>query len=376
MIVAALYILVVFVLGIYSYSQIDLNLTLFSSPIFLTFQKSMIGLGYYNRSLSTEIFVAIILSLTLLYIFLLRQANKISLKVVLLLLGSTAIISLNSYPAFSYDIFNYMFDARIVTKYHANPYLFKGLDFPSDTWLRFMRWVHRTYPYAPFWLVLTIPFSFLGFGKFVPTLILFKLLFIGSYLGAVYLIAKISEQHFPQHKIRNVIFFAFNPLVVVEFLISPHLDGVMATLLLLSLYFLSTKAKSWSAVALILSAGVKFLTILILPLLFLKISFQKLINWSILISLISLIPVIYLREAYPWYFLVPFTLIALSDNQAVRQAAIVFSIGILFQYAPFIFIGSYPPEVTMAKNILLGATLAISTGIFILFRTEKIKKQT
>jgi len=61
-----------------------------------------------------------------------------------------------SYPFLSHDLFNYLFDAKIVTFYHQNPYILKALDFPSDPWLRFMHWTHRTYPYGPSFLFLTL----------------------------------------------------------------------------------------------------------------------------------------------------------------------------------------------------------------------------
>ena len=150
------YFFVLFLLSIYSYSQIDLNLTLLQTPWFLSFKSALINLGYYNRPLSTVIFTVLVL---LLYI--------IKPKKIILAIGGVCLISLLSYPFLSHDFFNYIFDARIVTLYHQNPYFFKALDFPNDTWIRFMQWTHRTYPYGPVWLVLTIIPSFLGFGKFI-----------------------------------------------------------------------------------------------------------------------------------------------------------------------------------------------------------------
>ncbi|MDO8515495.1 MAG: hypothetical protein Q7S14_03265, partial [bacterium] len=152
------YFFVLFLLSIYSYSQIDLNLTLLQTPWFLQFKETMINLGYYNRPLSTLAFIILVL---LLYI--------LKPKKIILAIGGLCLISLFSYPFLSHDFFNYIFDARIITTYHLNPYFYKALDFPADDWIRFMQWTHRTYPYGPVWLIVTLIPSFLGFSKFILT---------------------------------------------------------------------------------------------------------------------------------------------------------------------------------------------------------------
>jgi len=57
--------------SVFSYSQIDLNLTLSKNPLYLAFQKQMTSLGYYHRPLSTTIFV--VLSLLLITYYLLHD---------------------------------------------------------------------------------------------------------------------------------------------------------------------------------------------------------------------------------------------------------------------------------------------------------------
>jgi len=76
-------------------------------------------------------------------------------KLFIILIAVNILIGLISYPAYSHDLFNYMFDAKIATFYQQNPYLYKALDFPTDPWLRFMHWTHRYYPYGPSFLLLS-----------------------------------------------------------------------------------------------------------------------------------------------------------------------------------------------------------------------------
>lgn len=342
--------------GVYSYSQIDLNLTLFKASWFLNFQQTMINLGYFNRPLSTLIYSIILCLLFIIYLLILK--NGLSKRRVFLLIGGIVVISLLSYPAFSHDIFNYLFDAKIVTSYHANPYLYKALDFPGDPWLRFMHWTHRTYPYGPVWLLLTAPLAVLGMGKFVLTLLLFKLLFIFAYLGNIVLIKKLTGKIWP------VLFYAVNPLVVTESLISPHLDSVMAFFMLLGFWFLLKKKKRLFLLNILVSGGIKFLTWVLAP--FVLFDFHKSVRLSIIILSVVLVPVILQREFYPWYLLPVFALLAISDTPKIL--AITLTFGLMLRYATFLYTGEYTPETGIMQNVLTIVPMVICSLCLLISR--------
>ena len=216
------YFSVIFALFLYSFTQVDLNLTLSEISIFQTLQKNFQYIGFFQRTESSIIFSLILIFLFLFYgVFLfLSLKNKISSKYLFYLVFGTFLLLVFSYNAFSYDLFNYIFDAKIVTHYQQNPFLAKPSDFVGDEMLNFMRWTHRFYPYGLSWLILTVPLSFIGANIFLTTFFLFKLLAGLSYLGSGYLIYKISQNLFPKNKISNTLFFALNPLVLIEGLIS------------------------------------------------------------------------------------------------------------------------------------------------------------
>lgn len=353
-----LYLLTLLCLGVYSYSQIDLNLTLLQAPWFLSFQQTMIQLGYYHRPLATGIFLTLIFLLFIFYWQLLKNPPR----KLYFLIGGIVLVGLLSYPAFSYDFFNYLFDIRILTHYGQNPYLFKPLDFPLDSWLRFMHWVHRPYPYGPLWLVITFFPSLAGLGKFVLTALNFKALFVALYLGNIFLIRKILLKVSSEQVQKGIIFFAFNPLVIIEAVVSPHLDSVMTFFLLLGIYYLVTASRLLAIMALLVSAGIKFLTLLLLPIfLFRPASFAKTIKLLLLIFLLSLIPVIWRREFYPWYFLPVVGLLALLPlSRNLFWLSLAAGLGLTIQYAPYLYVGSYPPDVQLAKNVLLFLPIIIT----------------
>lgn len=387
------YIITLFSLSIYSYSQIDLNLTLSANPVYQSFQKQLIYLGYFNRPFSTAVFVTLIVLLYIFYLIILRLVHKkkLSSKNIYLLIIAGIVILFFSYPGFSHDIFNYMFDARMVTKYHANPYFYKALDFPNDLWLRFMHWTHRTYPYGPVWLLVTLPFSFFSFGKFTINLFNFKLMFALCHIGNIFLIKKILDKVSPKERALGVCFYALNPLILIESLVSPHNELLMLFFLLLSFYLLFNKRNVLSIISLSFSIGTKFITAILLPLFLIhRIPIWK--KWikdtcevfglffklTLLLLFIPLVYQIIIREPYPWYF-IPFMGIGalLVNHQNIKILLAGASLAFLLRYAPYLYRGDYSPQTYYLQSLLFGGVMAITLlwivlRIFFKARRERV----
>lgn len=365
------YLITIIGLFFYSFTQVDLSLTLSRWSVWQVFEKSFQHIGYFNRPLSTAFFIAILVLLFIFYLsFLLFSGkNKVSGKQIWVLVIVTAVILSFSYNAFSYDLFNYMFDAKIVTHYHQNPYAFRALDFPGDPMLSFMHWTHRFYPYGPVWLILTVPLSFLGFNFFLPTLFLFKFLASLSYLGIAIFLTKILRKISPKDEIFGLVFFALNPLIIIEGLVSAHNEMPMMFLAMLSLFLFLNKKYFPSLVLIILSVGVKFATAFMLPVYvfayFLSRTNKK-ININLVFSLtvfLMVIPVIIgsIRTNFqPWYLLsvLPFAAL-IGKKHYVFIPVIIMSFFALLEYIPFLFRGDWNPP---GPAILFWLTL---TGIII-----------
>lgn len=342
------YPLVAIALLVYSYTQVDLNLTLFRSIEWLSFQKWAQEIGYFQRQTSVILFSAISLLLFAFYIAFLKLSSKLSKKEIWFLILSTAFILFFSYNAFSYDLFNYIFDAKIVTVYNKNPYMHTALDFSGDPMLLFMHWTHRVFPYGPTWLGATVPLSFLGQNVFIPTLFLFKGLMVLCYLGTVYYISKILKVVSPKDEKFGTLFFALNPLVVVESLVSAHNDIVMVFLATFALYKLVSK-KYLSAFPLLgLSAGVKFASGLLLPIFAYvfykkgKVDWYKMFVYSIIFMILGVVMASVRTSFQPWYLLnvLPITaLIARKDY--ILVPTIIVCLFALANYVPFLYLGNW-----------------------------------
>lgn len=360
------YSLTLVLLVLFSYTQVDLNLTISSNPIYQRAQQFLTYIGYFRRPSASFLYLTILAGLYITYSIILKMASRknFSLGFLWQVIGLSMIFLFFAYPAFSHDFFNYMFDARIVTKYHLNPYYYKALDFDSDLWVRFMHWTHRTYPYGPVWLILTIPFSFLGWGKFVITLFNFKLMFLLFHFGNIVLIYKILSIIDKKNAHLGMAFFALNPLIMIESLVNGHNEVAMLFFLLAAIYFLMT-AKNLVAViiSILLSAGIKFVTIVTIP----TIAFGKYIKekkydtvlWAIMILLLPVLLLeIVFREAYPWYF-IPIVGISALLIKYKNFAFFIqgLSLASLLRYLPFFYYGEYSPNMERTREMIFFGTL-------------------
>ncbi len=334
--VYCLYFVILVLFSIYSYTQIDLNLTLFNHPWWNNFRSFVIQIGYFQRNLSVAIYLFFIAALFVLQFFALKK--KLSgLKLAVVIGG----ICLFSYPFLSHDFFNYIFDARILTFYGKNPYFYKALDFPADPFIRFMQWTHRTYPYGPVFLLVTAIPSFLSFGKFILNYFLFKAMFVFFYLLMVYFTDKINKKW--------ALILAVNPLIIVEGLMSSHNDLVALSLSLIGVYFIFREKNLPARLFLVLSGGIKYAS---LPLIVLSKKY-KLFNYVALLGIVAGFIYLIKMEIQPWYFLMLFSFIPFMENLVVGLN--IFFAGLLFSYYPYVAYGGWdkPYKVAVKHDIII-----------------------
>src|SRR3989344_4557895 len=329
-------------LFLYSFTQVDLNLTLSRISLAFAIQDFFQHIGYFNRPLSTASYAAILIALFVSYGGVLYAASRkwVTERTVWQLLIGLACLLIFSYPAFSYDIFNYMFDARIVTLYGENPYIHRALDFPSDQWLNFMRWTHRIYPYGPLWLVFSIPLSFL-------------------------------------------VFFAFNPLIIIESLVSAHNDILMIFFSIIAVYLLFKRRHFLSFLFLLSSILIKFATIFLIPVFILKIisdrsgkkmTLDKFAIYALCSMLIAVVAASIRTQFQPWYLLYLLTFGSfLVDKRYFLLPLSVLSFGALMLYAPYIYLGNWDPPVPLILNSVI--ILSVFVALMAVFATIKLQQK-
>ncbi|OGD79206.1 hypothetical protein A2368_00490 [Candidatus Collierbacteria bacterium RIFOXYB1_FULL_49_13] len=337
-----LYFLLALFLFIYSYGFVDFNLTLSAHPAVTSFISWSQQLAMFDRPTSLSVYLGLIIFFYLgYYLTLLLSSRRCITSFPWRAIGGLAFICAISYPFLSSDVFKYLFSAKELLVYHVNPHLVAPQVFEGDTWLRFMRWIHTPSPYGPVMTILSSLYYLVGFGKFTPSLYLFKLDQIFWYGASIWIIGRLAGKK----AVVAQLFFALNPLVLYEWLVNAHNDAPMISLLLLSLYLFTLKKPLWSLLSLVLSIGIKYVTVIFLPIIIISAKFKLKLTSIVyyLISVLALAPLVYFYSSQyqPWYvtWLVPFA--ALTGSIPLMGVTAAYSLGALLRYVPFIQTGEW-----------------------------------
>jgi len=352
MILMILFVIFSLSLFIYSYGFLDFNLTLSSNPLFLRFIAPLQHLVYFDRPTSVKVYIAILLMMSILYIFALmrpsiRASTQFPWKPTLLIIGILTV----AYPMLSYDVFNYMFHGKILWFYHVSPHVHAPLEFTGDLWLRFMRWVHTPSAYGPVFTAIESPSYLIGLGKFVPVLYLMKITMTGFFVWCIYLVGQIGGQlGFAKSKIvYSQLLLALNPFLLLDVVVNGHNDAVMIALFLLSLYYSLKSRIVPSLLALLASIGTKFVTALTLPIYFIK-NPQLKVLFS---ALVLLLPVLVSPGRFqPWYLVWAIIPMVLVDHFLARTWVVLASLAGLIYYVPYIATGFWVNSLPFVSAII------------------------
>jgi hypothetical protein len=372
------YILLLTFLVAFSYGFVDPNFP-YQPPEFLH------DLVFTQRGLATVLYSTIILALFVFYGFFLHRIGKKKLdvgNVWRLIFISTGILFF-AFPAFSFDIFNYIATAKVTYLYRENPYIVMPVEIPNEPMLAFLHAANKIALYGFSWILLTAMPHFLGFGNLLLTIFTFKAFVIAFYLVLSFLIWKMSKQ-----SVFSLAFFALNPLVLIETLVSGHNDVVMMFFALLSFYLLKKRQVLASCLSLLVSIFVKYSTIFILPvylyILLLNYKNRK-IEWSKVYfwSAISMYIIFFLsplrEEMYSWYLIWPLSFVALVVKarlsilyKALLYITLAFSFGLLFRFAPFVYTREWSRITPIIK--ILATWVPVIFALFYLIGKKYVQK--
>jgi len=348
------YCLLLIFLAIFSYGFVDANFPLKTSSF-------LYNLVHFHRPLTTGIYTLFIVSLFGFYFYFLDKARRqqITIRQVKTLILFALGVLLFSFPAFSYDIFNYIATAKVTFFYKENPYLVMPIEFLGEPMLKFMHAANKYALYAPFWILLTAIPYFLGLGRIVLTVFTFKAFIACFYLISVWLVWRLSAGN-----LYSLVFFALNPLVIIETLVSGHNDVVMMTFALIAFLLLFQKRKLLSLISLFSSIGIKYATIVLTPLFVFSFKFkkEKLIAYSAWLMFIVFLLSPLREEIYSWYFIWVISFAALlPKDKFLFWLVIGFSLGLLLRHIPWLYFrnwGGFTPKIkTLATFIPPGITL-------------------
>lgn len=411
------YIAVLFLFSLWTFSLTDPNLVLTSWQPYWNFQQWMWQTVYPNKLLLIGSYVTIISCLFLMYFFVIRGLKASSIEYqfsrrrTLFWIVAFSFPLLFSYNALSHDVFNYIFNSKMILVYNANSYTTTALDFPQDLWTRFMHNTHTFAPYGYGWTVFSLVPFILGLGKFTLTWLIFRFFgvlgLILLFLGLVFSSEGILKRKLMTHELALLF---LNPLVLIEVVVNMHNDiwmlvpAVWAVGLSTRKYTNKVRFLQIAGICALLGFSIltKYATVLIVPVvlayMFGTQLFQSITQGVIqkpalssligayvgtvissavsrftptIISLLLFLPLLTDRsqQFHPWYLLWPLVWLPLIQFTLWKKLLLIFSFTCLFRYIPWMYVDGF------AANTLLYQKYITWSAVIIFFLLQLKKSQ-
>jgi len=325
---------------------------------------------YSYRPITALIFLVFLLLFFALYIWFLYQGEKkLSKKNLLILIVFISLLFIFSFPAFSYDIFNYITTAKVAFFHHENPWLVMPIELTGDPYLAFTRAANKVALYGPVWILTTAIPHFLGNGNIWQTIITFKGLNTLLYLFVSFLVYKMTKS------VKNVLVFALNPLVLIEVLVSSHNDILMMACILLGIHAWFAKGigkKIMGILALFGSVFVKGASVVLLPLLFIKhLTKEQFLELTyVLLAIVFFVAAPLREELYPWYGVWLVTIAACFDikkHTLLLWGTIVLSFALELRHLPYMYMGYYEGIGPLLRTLFTVLPM-LGFGVYVLYR--------
>jgi len=390
------YFIVVALYAVFSFSMTDPNLVLSGWGPYWSFQQWMWQTFFTNEQLLT---IGYILLVSLLLagwwgvvqsIRATTHRKEVLIKCVLLCLPLFF-----SYNALSHDVFNYIFNAKMVVVYKDNPHVHVALDYSDDLWVRFMHNTHTPAPYGYGWTIFSLIPYILGMNKFVLTWLIFRALNIIAIPLLFILICKLGERLRLDVKAKDLAIVFMSPLFLIEVMSNSHNDLWMLLPAVAALWLVSfvSKRQLWKRVLislffLLASISTKLATVTLIPLwvlgtwrlvslytTFLRWVPSSLRRWldlawafsranlGLFASLLLFIPLLTSRSQFfhPWYLLWSLIWLPLISVNWWRNVLIALAISSLFRYAPWLLAGGFQDTVLLQQQAVtwLGGLTAL-----------------
>ncbi len=172
------------------------------------------------------------------------------------------LVTVFALPNVNRDIYNYILSGRVAAVYGSNPYHVAPDQFANDQFYRYASARYTGYPgdnKLPMWMLLNIALAWLGGGKPVDTLLLYRVAFLLFNLANLALISHILYRVQPRQLLAGLVLYAWNPIVIAYG--QSKVDTVMVFFMLLAALALVQEKRKLAVIALGVSALIKLITL-------------------------------------------------------------------------------------------------------------------
>lgn len=162
-----------------------------------------------------------------------REAPDRSPRSLLLLTGLLCLPALGFVGLLSDDVYLYNLYGRTIAVYGANPLEHPPAAFAMDPHLPWVHWKDLPSSYGPLWLMLSGALSALAFDSITAVVLGYRVAALAIHLAAAYVVWYVLRQTSPREALSGTVFYAWNPLVILEVVANAHNDVLVALLAVL-----------------------------------------------------------------------------------------------------------------------------------------------
>jgi hypothetical protein len=198
-----------------------------------------------------------------------QRERPFPLPLILITTLLLALPLLQTYSINANDIYRYVIRGRIGTVYGQNPFVTPPNALSGDPFLSFAgEWAGATSPYGPIWELLATAVTTLSRDNLYLGLVLFKTIGLAAHLAVTGLIWWLLAQRPAAERAARTLLWAWNPALLLMFVVDGHNDVFMLFWLLLGWWVMQRRpAAGW--VVMLLGALTKPIGLLPLPFFFL-----------------------------------------------------------------------------------------------------------
>lgn len=253
-------------------------------------------LGYFTKRSDFIWIVCLYSSLFVFYLYILHNkyfSNSFRIAFISAIVFRLSLLLMT--PNLTDDYFRYVWDGLLFTG-GENPYLVTPAEYVNSTTvvsgvdISLYERLNSPYYYSAY-----PPFSQLIFGLSVKisghdiftNLLILRGIFILAEIGSMFVLYKLSVLFGRSPKV--MLFYALNPLVIMELIGNLHLEALMIFFFLLAMYLLLKEKHGLSAICFGLAVGTKLIPLIFLPLILKSIGIRRSIKYLITTGIIVII---------------------------------------------------------------------------------------
>lgn len=148
---------------------------------------------------------------------------------------------------FSDDVYLYNLYGRTIAEYGANPLVHRPDAFPWDPHLPWVYWKHLPSSYGPLWLMLSGVASAAASDSITAVVLVYRAGGLAIHLATAAAVWYVLRQTAPREAMAGTLFYAWNPLIILEVVGNAHNDVLVA--LLAVLLVAATIQRAWGHAA-------------------------------------------------------------------------------------------------------------------------------